>query len=167
MSEVAELASTHEEADTRILLRTKHASHDYSAIVIVAEDTNVFILYLAFQSQIDSAMYIKCGSASRVPCIDVRKVAGAIGQSVCASLLGLYAYRGCDSVSSFSGRGKLAALKLLEDNVNFQETFKQLGQSWTLSGALLRNLKIFSCCLYSAKTDISTSHGRVKISPTL
>ena len=155
MSEVAELASTHEEADTRILLHTKHASHDYSAIVIVAEDTDVFILCLAFQSQIDSAMYIKCGSASRVPCIDVRKVAGAIGQSVCASLLGFYAYTGCDSVSSFSGRGKLAALKLLEDNVNFQETFKQLGHSWTLSGALLRNLKIFTCGLYSAKTDIS------------
>ena len=129
MSEVAELASTHEEADTRILLHAKHASHDYSAIVIVAEDTNVFILCLAFQRQIDSAMHIKCESASRVRYTDVRKVAGVIGQNACTSLLSLHAYTGCDSVSSFTGRGKLAALKLLEDNVNFQETFRQLGQS--------------------------------------
>ena len=70
-------------------------------------------------------------------------------------MLGLHTYTGCDSVSSFSGRSKLAALKLLEDNVNFQETFKQLGQSWALLSELLRNLEIFTCCLYSAKTDMS------------
>ncbi|KAI3381643.1 hypothetical protein SNEBB_009797, partial [Seison nebaliae] len=155
VSEVAELASTHEEADTRILLHAKHASGNYSAIVIVAEDTDVFILCLAFQSQIDSAMYIKCGSASRIRYIDVRKVADVIGQNVCASLLGLHAYTGCDSISSFSGRGKLTALKLLKDNANFQETFKQLGQDWTVSVELLTNLEIFTCRLYAAQTDIS------------
>ena len=155
VSEVSELASSHEEADTRMLLHAKHASANYKAIVIVAEDTDVFILCLAFQSQIKSGMYIKCGSASRIRYIDIQKVADAIGLNVCAALLGLHAYTGCDSVSSFSGRGKLTALKLLQNNVNFQDTFKQLGQDWPLSGELLANLQIFTCRLYAAHTDIT------------
>ena len=134
--EVPELVSTQEEADTRILLHAKHASNNYSAIVVVAEDTDVFILCLAFQSKINCAMYIKCGSATRIRYIDVQKVADAIGQNVCASLLGLQAYTGCNSISSFSGREKLAALKLLKNNDQFQETFKQLDQDWILSAEL-------------------------------
>ena len=155
LSEVAELASSQEEADTRILLHAKHAAGNYSAIVVVAEDTDVFVLCLAFQSQINCSMYMKCGSASRIRYIDIQKVAGAIGQNICASLIGLHAFTGCDSVSSFSGRGKLSALKLLKDHVQFQETFKQLGQEWTLSEELMTNLEIFTCRLYSAQTDIT------------
>ena len=59
VSEVTELENTHEEADTRILLHAKHASGNYSSIVIVAEDTDVFIPCLAFQSKINSTMYSK------------------------------------------------------------------------------------------------------------
>ena len=78
-----------------------------------------------------------------------------LGQNVCASLLGLHVYTGCDSVSAFSGRGKLATLKLVKENVNFQEAFQQLGQDWTLSAALLTTLEMFTCRLYMAQTDIS------------
>uniref|UniRef100_UPI00358F38F6 uncharacterized protein n=1 Tax=Myxine glutinosa TaxID=7769 RepID=UPI00358F38F6 len=155
VSDVADLASTQEEADTRILLHAKNASGNYSSIIIVAEDTDVFILCLAFQRKIDCDMYIKCGSATRIRCIDVKKVADAIGQNVCASLIGLHVYTGCDSVSAFSGRGKLAALKLLKENVQFQAAFTKLGQDWTLSAELLAYLEMFTCRLYVAQTDIA------------
>ena len=76
----------HEEADTRIPLHAKHASGNYSSIVIVAEDTDVFILSLAFQSKINSTMYIKCGSATRIRYIDVKKVDDALGsECVCVT----------------------------------------------------------------------------------
>ena len=74
---------------------------------------------------------------------------------MCASLLGLHAYTGCYSVREFSGRGKLADLKLVKENVNLQEAFQQLGQDWTLSAALLTTLEMFTCRLYMTQTDIS------------
>ena len=48
---VAELQSTQEEADTRLLLHALHAAITCSKTVIVtAEDTDVMLLCLAFQS---------------------------------------------------------------------------------------------------------------------
>ena len=47
------------------------------------------------------------------------------------------------------------ALNLLKDNLNFQETFKQLWQDWALSEELLTNLEMFTCCLYVAQRDFS------------
>ena len=69
------------------------------------------------------------------------KVANVIGQNVCASLLGLHAYTGCDSVSAFSGQGNLTALKLLKENVNY--IFKRIGQDLTVSLELLTKLEAY------------------------
>ena len=56
---VDELATSIEEADTRTLLCTKHASSNYLYMVIVAEDTDVFNICLSVFHQI-SDMYIRC-----------------------------------------------------------------------------------------------------------
>ena len=44
---VGELATSKEEADTRTLLHTKHASGNYIYMVIVTEDTDVFIICIS------------------------------------------------------------------------------------------------------------------------
>ena len=44
---------------------------------------------------------------------DIGKIASAIGLQVCKALLGLHAFTGCDSVSSFAGIGKVKPLKIL------------------------------------------------------
>ena len=143
VSGVTELKTTQEEADTRILLHAKHVPDDYSSIIIAAEDTDIFLLCLAFQNKIDHPLYIRCGSATRLRYTDVRKVVAAIGQDVCDALLGFHAFTGCDTVSSFNGRGKLSALKLLKGSEQFQETFKDLGQNWNLSAEIMQNLEEF------------------------
>ena len=48
---VDELASSKEEADTRTLLHTKHASRNYIIMVIVTVDTDVFIICLSIFHQ--------------------------------------------------------------------------------------------------------------------
>ena len=41
--------SSQEEADTRILLHAKHASDQgYTSVIVVSEDTDVFVLLIAF-----------------------------------------------------------------------------------------------------------------------
>ena len=56
---IDELTTNQEEADTRMLLHAKHASSNYKSIVIVTEDTDVFVICVAIFHQISSNMYIQ------------------------------------------------------------------------------------------------------------
>ena len=49
VEEVPELASSHEEADTRLLLHASHAAQEgHEAVIAITEDTDVFVLLLSF-----------------------------------------------------------------------------------------------------------------------
>lgn len=155
ISDVEELRSVQEEADTRILLHVKHAGAQVPSTIIISEDSDVMILCLAFQKDIKCKMFVKCGTASRIRYIDVSKVAKTIGHSTCTALPGMHAYTGCDTVSSFSGRGKLSALKILQSDKKFQKGFTQLGKDWVLNDELFQCLEEFTCRIYSPQTNIN------------
>ncbi len=72
---------------------------------------------------------------------------------MCRALPSLHAFTGCDSVSAFAGKGKVSSLKLLIGNTNMQETFKDLGTSWTLPEDMFRKLESFTYKLYSSKSN--------------
>ena len=55
---VAGLQSNQEEADTRIILHAAHAAEEgYSAVVILADDTDVLVLCLAFSADISCPLF--------------------------------------------------------------------------------------------------------------
>ena len=103
ISKVDKLKTTKEEADTRILLYARHASIGMAAVIIVAEDTDVIVLCLAFQQHITNtcSIFVKCGSRTRIRYIDIRKVASTVGKDECIALLGMHVFTGCDTVSAF------------------------------------------------------------------
>lgn len=151
--EVPELQSAQEEADTRMLLHANHAAAQYDSVIIVADDTDVMILSVAFQHHIGCKLYIKCGTQTRTRLVDITKMAAALGDGTCGALLGMHAFTGCDTVSAFSGQGKLKALKLLQSSILFQDAFKDLGQRWHLSDDIFLVLQTFTCQMYSAKSQ--------------
>lgn len=156
---IPELCSTQEEADTRLILHSAHAAvAGFASVIIVADDTDVFLLALAFCDEIDTHLYLKCGTQARVSYIDVQKVSITLGPSVCKALLGMHAYTGCDSVSSFAGRGKMASLKMLKQDAELQTTFADLGAMWDVSESLLNKLEAFTCQMYVTKTSIQHSN---------
>uniref|UniRef100_H3AH91 Uncharacterized protein n=1 Tax=Latimeria chalumnae TaxID=7897 RepID=H3AH91_LATCH len=139
--EVDDLKTTQEEANTCILLHAKHAAADYKSIV-VADDTDVLVLCLAFNQYIDCNMYIRCSTNIRIRLIDVSKLATAIGHGAYTALIGMHSYTGCDTVSAvtaFAGHGKLSALKLLCGNRKFQDAFTNLGQQWFKCSRCFKN----------------------------
>ena len=154
VNEVEALKTSQEEADTRVISHAKHAALQASSIIIVAEDTDILLLCLAFHKDIDCSMYVKCGTATRTRYISISKVSTALGEGLCSSMLGLHAFTGCDTVSAFSGRGKLAALNLLMTNAHFQDAFTNLGEEWQLSDELLKVLEDFTCRLYVRQSEI-------------
>ncbi|KAL8587495.1 hypothetical protein ACOMHN_000901 [Nucella lapillus] len=150
--EVPELQCVQEEADGRLLLHASHAAEaGYEAVMISSNDTDILVLNIALCGAIKAPLYQRSETSTRTQLIDIGKVASSLGPSVCTALLGLHAYTGCDSVSSFAGKGKVAALKMLKSNENVQQAFSGLGKDWELSGELFEKLEQFTCKLYAPK----------------
>lgn len=154
--DVAELQSFQEEADGRLLLHASHAAQDgFEAVMISSNDTDVMVLNLAFCGVIKTPMYQKFGSGTRTQLVDITKAAEALGPTICSALPGMHSFTGCDSVSSFAGKGKLAAMKMLRSDKEAQETFSDLGKNWELSDELFDKLESFTCRMYAPKQPAS------------
>ena len=94
-----ELRSTQEEVDTRLLLHKCHAGRNGCATVVISsDDTDVFMLSLAFKSLIQSTVYMKCGTQARTRYIDITHVVQRHGSELCRCLPGLHAFTRCGRV---------------------------------------------------------------------
>ncbi len=146
-----------EEADGRLLLHAKRAAREgYKSVVIGSEDTDVFVMALAFQDVIGIPLFQKCRNRTRTRLIYITKIATSVGIVTCRALVGMHAYTGCDTVSAFAGKGKASSLWLLNSSAEMQETFAQLGQTWDVSTDLMDQLEAFTCLLYAHKSASST-----------
>jgi len=75
------------------------------------------------------------------------------GPNFSSAVLGLHAFTGCDSVSSFKGKGKVKPLALMEKDTDFITVFEELGTSWDMRDDLMQGLERFVCQLYGQDTD--------------
>ena len=110
---------------------------------------------LVFQNDIKVPLFQRCVSQQMARYIDIGLIVCAIGLQVCKALLGLHAFTGCDSVSSFVGIGKVKPLKILSKNDEFQEVFARLGEEWSVTEEFFGKLEAFVCALYGAKKGTS------------
>ena len=149
---VPELASDHEEADTRVLLHSKHAADQgYKAVIIAADDTDILIMALSLGHNLQCPIYQRRGTSAHCQYIDIRGVASQHGIDVCTSLIGIHAFTGCDSVSAFAGKGKVKPIKKMS---NFRQCFGELGQTFDVTEQQFKEMEAFTCRLYlSEKTD--------------
>ena len=132
--------------------------------MISSDDTDVFMLCLAFKSFIPSTVYMKCGTQARTKYIDITRVVQRQGTELCRCLPGLHAFTGCDAVSAFSWKEKLSALRLTKRYVKFRELFQVLGTEWEVSDELFKRLQEFTCFMYSSNprtTDINDPRYRL------
>ena len=139
---VADLSSTQEEADTRMLLHACHASRTgHKSVILVSDDTDVLVISLATSDALTCDLFLKTGTKNRTSYINISQLARGLGSQLCQALPGLHAYTGCDTVSAFAGRGKVSALKLLQKNEKFCETFQKVGADWTITPELYAALQ--------------------------
>jgi len=75
---VEELHSTHGEADTRLILHAAHAARSgYETVIVISEDTDVFVLCLTFKGFIQTSLYCKCGTQTRTRYVSISSVVQA------------------------------------------------------------------------------------------
>ena len=164
--DVEELKSNQEEADGRLLLHAKHASDDKElnekVVVVKSPDTDVFLLMAAFASQIPCPLFFATGSGNLARTLNVGLILEKYGEQVCTALLGIHAFTGCDSTSSFKGKGKVVPFKLMLKSSSFIELFAHLGDEWAVTEAHLHSLEEFVCRLYGQELT-SVNKARLNI----
>ena len=118
-------------------LHTYHTGRNGCATVVISsDDTDVFVLCLAFKCLIPSTVYMKCGTQARTRYIDITHVVQRHGSELFRCLPGLHAFTCCASVSAFSG-------------------YQALGTEWEVSVELFTRLHEFTCFMYSSNPGAS------------
>ena len=93
------LMCDHEEADTRMLLHAKNASDEGNTTVIIrTPDTDVLVLGIYYQYQIDASLLVLMGNGRRRRVIDTHAIAESLGQAMVAALPGYHAFTGKQSI---------------------------------------------------------------------
>ena len=76
VTEITELRSMREETDTRMMIHVKHAAASYRNVVVISEDTDVFVILLSFHSQIPTRILLRKGKGNAVRLIDISRLPG-------------------------------------------------------------------------------------------
>ncbi len=102
---------THEEADTRILLHLEDAVRQgHNKVSIRTVDTDVVVLAVTSAQRLDiSELWVAFGAGKSFRFLAAHEIARALGPDRCVALPMFHAFTGCDTVSSFGGRGKKTA----------------------------------------------------------
>ena len=150
--------SNHEEADTRMILHAKHAGNSYGRILIASPDTDVFVLCVSLQKYIDGRIYFLTGVKNSRRIIDIKDAeenfvtskngCHARDELFLASIIGFHSFTGCDTDSTFSGRGKAKRFKLMTKSIRYIEAFSMFGKEITLPDSLVNTLEMFVCHMY-------------------
>ena len=108
VKEVFYLRCNHEEADTQFFLHVKDASQSKDADVINCEDTDVFSIAISKADIIGVPIYLKRSTQNRTQFVDITDISPNLESDLYQSIPGMQAFIGCNSVSAFAGKGKVA-----------------------------------------------------------
>ena len=152
------LSSSHEEADTKIILHAHHAAvNGVTTIDIHSPDTDVFILALRRLPLLAPNTSFVTGTGDTRRSIPLKPIYETLGISICNALPGFHALSGCDQTGKFAGKGKLLFWKsLMSANEEMMEAFCDLGSSNNLSDKTVQNLEKFICRLYAPSLTVES-----------
>ena len=170
---IPELESSHEEADTRMMIHTQHASQHFQKILYSIPDTDVFIIYLPFQPVIDANLYFLPGMKRSRRIIDIGAVVEntdqnlnlceSLKESLLSALVGFHSFTGCDTVTTFGGRGKIKPLMLMMKSRDYVEMFASFGSEIEMDDSLINWLNRFLYHMYCWKGKDSLNNIRYRM----
>ena len=129
----------HEEADTRLVL---HAAMSKSPAVIVAKDTDVFILlaYAICHQGTPPSWYMKIDTNQF---INIAMIYDSLGSEICSMLPQLHAITGCDTTAYKFNTGKVRVLNKVTKDPSCLLLISKLGSDIELTSEVIENAKLF------------------------
>ena len=150
ISDIPELASDHEEADTRLVLHAAHASAGHSTVLVYSPDTDVAVMLIHYSKEISATVYLIFSTRT----LNTTLIAECIGD-MASVLIQIHSLSGCDTTSSFYGKGKKKLYSIVQSN-HLLDSIRDLGAYFNSDiSALTLSIEPVICLLYSE--DISNT----------
>ena len=163
----------HEEADTRILVHLLHALEGNAETVLVRTvDTDVVIIlvgkfYDLIAASPGADIWVAFGMGKYFSFISINLICASLGKSKSQSLPVLHAFSGCDTTSSFNGKGKKSVWQAWQEYQDVTPSFEYLAnnpfQRLDSSSQYFQSLERFTVILYD-KTSPLTSINEARMS---
>ena len=158
---------SHEEADTRMILHAADAGcKGIRRIMIKTVDTDVVVLAVAHKQQIAcDELWIAFGVGNHFRYIAAHELAAALGSEKAKALTVFHAFTGCDTTSSFAGKGKKSAWETWTNFPQVTNAFLEMYlHSAELSESCLAAVERFVVLLYDrASTTGSVNSTRKQL----
>ena len=114
---VDDLASSQEEADTKLILHACHAARRKATTIdIFSPDTDVFILAIHHYKNLCANTNFITGKGANLRSLSIGKIYNNIGDLKAEALLGFHALSGADNTGCFSGKGKPSWWKVFDQS---------------------------------------------------
>jgi len=152
------MSCLHEEADTRIMVHCKDAvTKGHLSILIRTVDSDVVTIAVSsFELIKAEELWIGFGTGKKFRYIPVHEIVTSLGPQKARCLGVFHAFTGCDTVSSFDGRGKKSAWDRWTSFPAVSEAFSSLANFPTeISTETMELLERFVVLLYDR-----TSHSQ-------
>ena len=158
---------THEEADSRMMLHVADAAKQGKSVMVRTVDSDVIVLCLyVFVLLVTtlSSLWVAFGTGKKFRYVAVHEIYAALGQEKCLALPVFHALTDCDTVSSFSGKGKRSAWETWMAYPEVTETFLALmkGSELVDVDAKFDTLERFVVLMYD-KTSTSASVNETRL----
>ena len=155
----------HEEADTRLFLHAADAvKKGHRKLCVHTVDTDVLVIGIALFNQINpDELWLAFGTGS-IRYIPIHEVISGMNPRNCAVLPVFHAFTGCDTVSSFGGRGKKTAWKIWQVFPDLTEALEHLLSMEDISDSVMSALERFVVLLYDRTSDqVSVNNARKQL----
>lgn len=137
VNEVVELQCDHEEADSRLFLHAANVFLEHPKVEMRCSDTDVLVIAVSLQSKLSGKTFMLRGTASNRRLVNIAAIVDQLPCGIPEALIGLHVFTGCDSTSSFKGRGVVEECGLCVCLHRARESFgnwhQGRSQSWSIS----------------------------------
>ena len=170
---------THEEADTRMILHAADAGHrGLRRIMIKTVDTDVVILAIANIQNIScDELWLAFGAGKHFRYIPAHALAASLGRERSSALPVFHAITGCDTTSSFAGKGKKTAWDTWSAFPEVTDAFVEMYRNMTaVPDSILNVIERFvvkmydqrstSCSVNCTRKQLFAEKGRTPVSYT-
>lgn len=122
-----------------------------------------FLLLLAFSSEINKNLLFDTGTANNRRQLSISKLCDKTPTKLLQAFLGLHAFTGCDSTSSFVGKGKIRPLSIMKKDEVLLDIFAGLGMQEQIDDSTLKHLERFVCLMYGHTSSNDVNKVRATI----
>ena len=150
---------SHEEADTRMFLHAKDAAEKgYRRIMLRTVDTDVVVLAVStVVSMENTQLWIAFGTGKHLRYIPTHEIATSLGAEKAQARLMFHVFTGCDTVSSFVGKGKKTAFDTWRSFNAATEVFARLvTRPTSLDNVCMSVLESYVVLMYDWGSDETT-----------